>query len=44
MHPDSISTHINILSSSEVRLEDSTSDDICIFLKSQLDTMKMEPT
>ena len=43
MFPDSISTHVNIPSGSEVKLEDSASDDICAFLKSRLDTMGMEP-
>ena len=43
MFPDSVSTHVNIPSGSEVKLEDSASDDICAFLKSQLDTMGMEP-
>jgi len=43
MFPDSVSIHVNIPSGSEVKLEDSASDDICVFLKSQLDTMGMEP-
>ena len=34
MFPNSISIYINIPSSSEVKLEDSASDDICVFLKS----------
>ena len=43
MFPDSVSTHVNIPSGSEVKLEDSASDDICAFLKSRLVTMGMEP-
>jgi len=43
MFPDSVSTHVNIPSSSNVKPEDSASDDICTFLKSQFDTMGMEP-
>jgi len=41
--PNYISTHVNILSGSNVKLEDSASDDIYTFLKSQFDTMGMEP-
>ena len=44
MFPDSISTHINIPSGSEVKLENSVSDDIHAFLKSRLDTIRMGPT
>ena len=40
--PDSISTHINIPSGSDVRPEDRASDDIRIFLKSRLDAMEVE--
>ena len=43
MFPDSISTHVNIPSGSEVKPEDSASGDIRAFLKSQLVTMGMEP-
>jgi len=43
MFPDSISTHVNISSGSEVKSKDSTSDDIHAFLKSRFDTMRMEP-
>ena len=43
MFPDSISIHVNILSGSDVKLEDSAFDDIYAFLKSQFDTMGMEP-
>ena len=42
MFPDSVSTYVNISSGSNVKPEDSVSDDICIFLKSQFDTMGME--
>jgi len=34
MFPNSISTHVNIPSCSDVKLEDSASDDISVFLKS----------
>ena len=44
MFPDSVSTYVNIPSGSNVKPEDSASDDICTFLKSQFDTMEMEPT
>ena len=43
MFPDSVSTHVNIPSGSEVKPEDSASDDIRAFLKSRFDTMRMEP-
>ena len=43
MFPDSVSTYVNISSGSNVKPEDSVSDDIWIFLKSQFDTMGMEP-
>ena len=43
MFPDSISTHVNIPSGSEVKPEDSASDDIRAFLKSRLDTMGVGP-
>ena len=43
MFPDSISTHVNIPSGSEVKPEDSASGNICAFLKSQLDIMSMGP-
>jgi len=43
MFPDSVSTHVNIPSGSDVKLEDSASDDIRAFLKSRFDTMGMEP-
>ena len=39
--PDSISTHVNIPSGNDVKLEDSASDDIRVFLKSRLDNMKV---
>ena len=42
MFPDSISTHINIPSGSDVRLGDSTSDDIRAFLESCFKGMGME--
>jgi len=41
--PNSVSTHVNISSGSEVKLENSVSDDIYTFLKSWLDTMEIEP-
>jgi len=41
--PDSISTHINIPSGSDVRPEDRASNDIRRFLKSRLDGMEVEP-
>jgi len=41
--PDSVSTHVNIPFSSNIKLKDSTFDDIHAFLKSQFDTMGMEP-
>ena len=40
--PDSISTHINIPSGSDVRPEDRVSDDIRRFLKSRLNGMEVE--
>jgi len=40
---DSISVHINILSDSNVKPENNISSDICVFLKSQLDTMGVRP-
>ncbi len=43
MFSDSISTHVNISFGSNIKPENSTSNDICIFLKSQFDTMGMEP-
>ena len=43
MFPDSISTHGNIPSGSDVKPQDSASDDICAFLKSRFDTMGVEP-
>jgi len=43
MFPDSISTYINIPFGSNVKPEDNVSDDILAFLKSQFDTMGMEP-
>jgi len=43
MFSKSVSTHVNIPFSSNVKLEDSTSDDIHAFLKSQFDIMGMEP-
>ena len=43
MFPDSVSIHVNILSSSDVKPENSAFDDICAFLKSQFDTIGMEP-
>jgi len=42
MFSDSISTHVNILSGSKVKLEDSTSNNIYIFLKLQFDIMEVE--
>jgi len=42
MFPDTISTHVNIPSGSDVRPGDSASDDICTFLKYRLDTMGVE--
>ena len=42
MFSDSTSTHVNILSGSKVKLEDSAFDNIYIFLKSQFDTMEVE--
>jgi len=44
MFPDSVSTHVNIPSGSEVKPEDSASDDIHAFLKSLFDTIGMELT
>jgi len=41
--PDSISTYINIPSGSDIRPEDSVSDDIRTFLKSRLDAMEVDP-
>ena len=41
--PDSASTYVNIPSGSDVKPEDSASDDIRAFLKSRLDTMEVEP-
>ena len=43
MFPESVSIHVNIPFSNNVKLEDSTSDDIHVFLKSQFDTIGMEP-
>ena len=43
MFSDSVSTYVNISFDSNIKLEDSASDDICIFLKSQFDTMGIEP-
>ena len=43
MFPDSVSTHVNIPSGSNVKLEDSTSNDIYAFLKSQFNTIGMKP-
>ena len=43
MFSDSISTYINIPFSSNVKPENNVSDDILAFLKSQFDTMGMEP-
>ena len=43
MFLDSISIHINIFSDGEVKLEDSTFNNICVFLKSQFDTMEVGP-
>ena len=43
MFPNFVSIHVNILSGSNVKPEDSAFDDICAFLKSQFDTMRMEP-
>ena len=43
MFPDSVSIHVNIPSGSDVKAEDSASDDIRAFLKSRFDTMGMEP-
>ena len=43
MFPDSVSTHVNIPLGSNVKPEDSASDDISVFLKSQLDTMGVGP-
>ena len=40
---DSISTHVNIPSGRDIKLGDSASDDIYAFLKSRLDTLKVEP-
>ncbi len=37
-------THVNIFSSSDIKLEDSTSDNIYAFLESQFYTMGVEPT
>ena len=44
MFPSSVSTHVNIPSGSEVKPEDSASDDIRAFLKSRFDTIGMELT
>ena len=44
MFPDSVRTHVNIPSGSEVKPEDSASDDIRAFLKSLFDTIGMELT
>jgi len=41
--PDSTSIYINIPSGKDVKIEDCASDDIHTFLKSRLDTMKVEP-
>ena len=43
MFPDSVNIHVNISSDSEVKLEDSASDNIHAFFKSRFDTMRMEP-
>ena len=43
MFPDSVSTHVNIPSGSDVKPEDSASNDISVFLKSRLDTMGVGP-
>jgi len=43
MFPESVSTHVNIFSGSNIKPEDSASDNICTFLKSQFNTMGMEP-
>jgi len=43
MFPNSISTHINILSGSDIKVEDSAFDNIRAFLKSQFNTIRMEP-
>ena len=43
MFPNYVSTHVNIPSGSNVKPEDSASNNICTFLKSQFDTMGMEP-
>ena len=40
--PDSISTHVNIPSGSDVKPGDSASNDIRVFLKSQLDAMGVD--
>jgi len=40
--PKLISTHINILSGNDVKLEDKASNDICVFLISKLSGMDME--
>ena len=40
--PDSISTHVDIPSGRDVKPGDSASDDIRVFLRSQLDAMGME--
>ena len=39
--PDSISTHVNIPSGNDVKLEDKASDDIHVFFKSRLDNMRV---
>ena len=43
MFPNSISTHVNIPSGSDVQPEDSASGDIRVFLKSRFDDMGVEP-
>jgi len=43
MFPGSVSTYVNISSGSNVKLEDSASNNICTFLKLQFDIMEMEP-
>jgi len=44
MFPEFTTTHVDILSGSDVRLEDSASDDIRAFLKSRFYTTGVEPT
>ena len=43
MFPDSVSIH-DILSGNNVKLEDSASNNICVFLKSKFNEIEMEPT